>query len=80
MKNVAPQVIPAPARRAVAGVAVAALPVVANMSATSGLHYAAVWSAYVPGWTSNLVVDAALWATCLFSPLNTVVCGALALV
>ena len=80
MKNVAPQVIPAPARRAVAGVAIAALPVLANMSAASGLHYAAVWSAYVPGWTSNVIVDAALWATCLFSPLNSVVCGALALV
>ena len=80
MKNVAPQMISAPARRAVAGIAIAALPLIANMSATTGLHYAAVWSAYIPGWTSNVVVDAALFATCLFSPLNSVVCGALALV
>ena len=80
MKNVAPQVIPAPARPPWPAWPLRRLPVVANMSATSGLHYAAVWSAYVPGWTSNVVVDAALWATCLFSPLNSVVCGALALV
>ena len=73
--------VPAPARRrAVAGVVVAALPLVANVSATNGLHYAAVWSAYVPGWTSNVIVDVALYATCFFSPLNSVVCGALALV
>jgi len=80
MTNVAPQVLAPAHRRAVAGVVVAALPVVTNLSATNGLHYSAVWSAYVPGWTSNFIVDAALFATCLVSPLNSVVCGALALV
>jgi hypothetical protein len=80
MNNLAPHV-PAPARRrAVAGIVVAALPLVASLSATNGLHYAAVWSAYIPGWTSNVIVDVALWATCLVSPLNSVLCGALALV
>jgi hypothetical protein len=80
MKNVAPQVIPAPARRAVAGLVIAALPVVANVSAMNGLHYAAVWSAYIQGWTSNVIVDVALYATCFISPLNASVCGALAIV
>ena len=79
MKNVAPLVIPAPARRAVAvrgGSGCAA----ARTFGDERLVFAAVWSAYVPGWTSNVIVDAALWATCLLSPLNSVVCGALALV
>ena len=80
MKNVAPHVVSAPARRAVAGIVVAALPLLASLSATNGLHYAAVWSAYVQGWTSNVIVDVALYATCFISPLNASVCGALAIV
>jgi hypothetical protein len=80
MKNLAPHV-PAPARRrAIAGIVVAALPLVASLSATNGLHYAAVWSAYIQGWTSNVIVDVALYATCFISPLNASVCGALAIV
>jgi hypothetical protein len=70
----------ASARRAAAGLMVAALPVLTNVSMAGGVGYAAVWSAYIQDWTSNVIVDVALYATCFFSPLNSAICGALGLV
>ena len=69
----------AAARRMAAGVMLAALPVMTNVTMAGGVGYSAVWSAYILDWTSNLIVDVALYATCFFSPLNSAVCGALAL-
>jgi hypothetical protein len=68
------------ARRAAAGVMLAALPVLTNVPMAGSVGYAAVWSAYIQDWTSNVIVDVALYATCFFSPLNSAICGALALV
>ena len=66
-------------RRVVAGLVVAALPLLHNVPAVGGLNYGAVWGYFVPGFMSGVTADVLLFATCFVSPLNTAVCGGLAL-
>ena len=64
-------------RRAVAGVVVAGVPLL-FVTPGSALHYNAVWNATINNFWGGVVLDAALAASCLISPLNAAVCAALA--
>lgn len=78
MKNLAPDVVGFQfVRRVMAGVVVAAVPLLFAVPG-SVLHYNAVWNATINNFWGGVVLDAALAASCLISPLNAAVCAALA--
>lgn len=67
-------------RRLAAGLCVTAVPLLYNMPAGAGLQYNAVWGATFGNYWGGVLLDAGLFVTCFFSPLNAALCGGLAIV